>query len=148
MTLNMRIRCTHYFDEDLTDLQRVGDVMNDIANGKIRRPEFEVVLKKKGQKERVLQVAALFEEGKEFEGWFVSHPSEDDPRKLVAYRVIDRTASAGCKELLLSGCPETIDISGILSQFEACELIKALVNEEVTAKFERVPYFSIVQLGG
>jgi hypothetical protein len=67
----VRIRCIGYFEEDLTNPDRIEQVMVEIEQGTIRRPEFEMMFPK-GRKMPRLYAAALFREGGEVlvEGWF------------------------------------------------------------------------------
>jgi len=140
-----QIRCAGYFEEDLTNLDRIEQVMAEIEEGSIRRPEFELVFPIGGKMPPVY-AAALFREGGDVfvEGWFLWHILKGSPDNAVYCIKNCEERKTGYKHVLRCGAPEAVNTSAILSRIEAAKLLKSLAKGEPTMGFEKRSYGSVL----
>jgi len=143
---NVRIICVGYFEEELTNYNRIKEIMAQIEQGNILRPEFELVF---ANKKPTVYAAALFREGEPvfLEGWFVWHIFKGSPDNAVYCLKRIKVGEAGSKETLRCGAPEVIDCSAILSSADAAKLLESLAKGKPLPEFEQRSYRAIFGWG-
>src|SRR5262249_53740423 len=131
-----------YFEEELTNYNRIREIMGVIEQGNILRPEFELVFV---NKKPTVYAAALFREGEPvfLEGWFVWHIFRGSPDNAVYCLKNIRVGEAGSKEVLRCGAPEVIDCSAILSNTDATRLLESLAKGKPVPDFEQRSYGAV-----
>jgi hypothetical protein len=131
----MLISCVGYVEDEVASGENIQQVMTDMAEGIIERPEFRLVPVPPDNRP-IIYVGALFREGGEvmLEGWFIWHIFG---RTDVAYCVNRSGERVGHKHVLLCGAPEAIDTSAILSTPEAVGLLKSYAKGEPLTGFEQ-----------
>ena len=129
----LRLRCFGYVDEQIDSMDKAEQLMEEVENGVIERPEVEIVQELEGQErliERLIHMGALFRESGDERclGWLVS--THDEPtRDNFAYCTANPQRPPNrLDRVLFCGAPESIDESAILQRAEALDLISVLVE--------------------
>jgi hypothetical protein len=141
-TEGVEIICNGYVEEELTNFDQIEEVMAEIEQGTILRPEFELVFP---TEKPTVCAAVCFREAEDgfVEGWFVWHILEESKNTAVYCLKSCKIGQAGSKHVMCCGCPEVIDSSAILSRGDALRILESLVNGEPIRDFEQRSYAAV-----
>lgn len=142
---DMRMRCAGYFDERVKHLGRISKILDDIENGTIERPEFEIETQDNEEKSPVF-IAALFRESPEagLEGWFIWKYVSAKKKNLVYCKKSVSEATAVYKSVLLSGASERVHSSAILTKCEVISMLSSLMQGTSADGFDWLSFASVV----
>ncbi|MEW4564751.1 hypothetical protein AB1K70_19580 [Bremerella sp. JC770] len=127
----MRIRCFGVLDEELPTTEKLVELMHQVENGEVGRPEIEIV-DGEGQAEKIFHIGALFREGDgECVGWLIS--TRDNAKgKTYAYCMNSHTPTPQHLTVLFCGSPEIIHPSAVLQLNEVTDFVQKLIDGTAT----------------